>query len=89
MINRDELIELGFKELPHKSVTNTLIYDLGRDRFLSFGCIGTPNEMLFLYEVDRENKQDINDMIAIHNWDYDGYLTVDKLSLLLLFSRIF
>lgn len=84
-MTRDRVIEMGFKELPHRTVTNTLVYDLGRNRFLSLGCIGTPNEMLFMYEVDRENSQDILDMVAMSNYDYDGYLTEGRLSLLLTF----
>jgi len=84
-MTRDKVIELGFKELPHRTVTNTLVYDLGRNRFLSLGCLGTPNEMLFMYEVDIDNSQDITDMVAMSNYDYDGYLTEDKLSLLLTF----
>lgn len=84
-MTRDRVKELGFEELPHKTVTNSLIYNLGRNRFLSLGCLGTPNEMLFMYEVDRNSPDDILDMVAMSNFDYDGYLTEEKLSLLLTF----
>lgn len=85
MINKEQILELGFKELPHFTITGSLTYDLGRGRFLSIGDIGTPNEMLFIYEKDNTDERKINDIVVLHNYDYDGYLTIDKLSLLLTF----
>ena len=79
MTNQD-LIAIGFKEVPHFTVTNSVYYDLGRNRQLSAGNVGTPNEMLWICEVvDKE----ITDLICIHNWDYDGPLTIEKVKTLI------
>ena len=84
-MKREKVLELGFEELPHKALGKPLIYNLGRNRQLSLSNLGNPNEVLFIYETDIENPQDINDMVCLHNYDYDGYLTEEKLSLLLTF----
>lgn len=77
------LIKLGFKESPHLILTNNLIYDLGRNRQLSFSCIGTPNEMLFLCELNEEDNRKIDDLICLRNYDYDGYTTVEEIEQLI------
>lgn len=84
-MERSKLIELGFKELPHANIGNNIIFDLGRNRHLSIGSLNTPNEMLYLCERDRTDQRVINDLICLHNYDYDGYLTFEKLKLLLEF----
>lgn len=77
---RKEIIsELGFKGLPHYTVTGTMIFELGRNRHLSIGSIGTPNEMLFICEVDNKDNSKVTDAVCLHNYDYDGYLTKEKL----------
>ena len=78
-MNKQEAIEIGFKELEHFTVMDAIHYDIGRRRFLSFGCIGTPNEMLFICESDRKNPTKTNDLICLHNYDFDGYITEAKL----------
>lgn len=83
MIIRQELIDLGFKELPHFTIMNSLIYDLGRNRQLSIGSIGTPNEMMFICELDEKDSTKITDLVCIHNYDYDGYMTMNRLKHLL------
>jgi hypothetical protein len=79
MLSRERLTAIGFKEIPHFTVTGSMLYDLGRKRHLSFGSIGTPNEMLFITQTDYENKKKITDLVCLHNYDYDGYLTEEKL----------
>lgn len=74
-MTRDDLLKIGFTELPHFTVMGSLIYDLGRNRQLSIGSVGTPNEMMFICDV--ENKPNI-DVVVLHNYDYDGYLTIEK-----------
>ncbi len=81
-LTKERVLELGFKELPHFTIQDSLIYDLGRNRELSIGCIGTPNEVMFICELDGDN---ITDLVCVHNYDFDGYLTEEKLSLLLTF----
>lgn len=78
-MNNNDLIKLGFKEMPHFTVMNSVVYDLGRGKHLSAGCVGTPNEMVFICEVEEE----ITDCICLHNYDYDGYLTEEKIKLLI------
>jgi hypothetical protein len=78
MITNEDLIELGFKPIPHFTIGNSLTYDLGRYRFLSASSVGTPNEMLFICESNPKDSREITDIITIHNYDYDGYLTKNK-----------
>ena len=74
----DDLLSVGFEKIPHFTITNALIYKLGRHRHLSVGCVGTPNEMLWICETDDQNKKNITDIVCLHNYDYDGYLTIEK-----------
>jgi hypothetical protein len=78
MITKDDLIDIGFNEIPHYTVSRSLIYPLGRHRHLSVACVGTPNEMLFISESDDQNEKHITDIICLHNYDYDGYLSIKK-----------
>lgn len=84
-MERKRLVELGFKELPHPTIGNVLIYDLGKRRHLSLGSLSTPNELLYLCERSLNNEKIITDLICIHNYDYNGYLSESKLNLLLSF----
>jgi hypothetical protein len=77
------LLEIGFEKLPHWTVGNMLIYNLGRKRHLSIGSVGTPNEMLYICECDRNDHKKITDLVALHNYDYDGYLSKSKLETLI------
>jgi hypothetical protein len=78
-MTREEVINMGFEPIPHFTITDSLIYDLGRNRYLSIGDVGMPNEMVFIYEVNDENKNRIDEIIGLHNYDYDGYLTTERL----------
>ncbi len=79
MTNKD-LINLGFKEIPHFTIGNTVLYDLGRRRELSASDVGNCNEMIFLTEIDSDNPKKITDCICVHNYDYDGFLTEEKIT---------
>lgn len=76
-MKKEELIELGFKEFPHLTVMNSLIYDLGRNRHLSIGCVGTPNEMIFICQQEKDSPNETSDLICLKNFDYDGYSTIE------------
>jgi len=78
MITNQQLIDIGFKEIPHFTIGNNVTFDLGRNRDLSASSVGTPNEVLYICEIDEEDKRKINDLICIHNYDYDGYMTLSK-----------
>lgn len=77
-LTRDQVKKLGFYEIPHFTVMGNLNYDLGRNRLLSIGCVGTPNECLFIGQA-QEDKKGYEDLVCLHNYDYDGYITIDKL----------
>ncbi|MGK0174077.1 MAG: hypothetical protein ACI9AT_000440 [Ulvibacter sp.] len=79
MIERDYLRLIGFEEIPHFTVMHAMTYDLGRRRFLSVGSIATPNEMVFIKEMDHDDPRKVTDMVCLHNFDYDGYLTEEKI----------
>lgn len=65
-----ELLEkAGFEKLPHFTVGGHMNKGLGRGRFLSVSCVGTPNEMVFITEEDKPN---VNAVIVARNLDYDG-----------------
>ncbi len=82
-MTEDDLIKIGFKRIPHFTVMNSLVYDLGRRRHLSIGCVGTPNEMIFLCEADYKSEKKIDDSICVHNYDYDGYVTEERIDALI------
>lgn len=83
ILTKDILSDIGFKPLPYASITGSMNYALGRDRILTVSCVGTPNEMLFIGQLDENNEKKINDIIVLHNYDYDGYLEKEKLELLI------
>lgn len=80
MLTRDEVLNEGFSEITHLTLMNVLFYKLGRRRYLSFGCIGVPNEIMSICEVvDENNPKLIRDLVILHDFDYDGYMTLEKL----------
>lgn len=78
MMTTDDLIRIGFKPIEHFTITNSHVYDLGRHRHISVGDVGTPNEMMWISETDDIDSRIINELINLHNYDYDGFLTEDK-----------
>ena len=77
VINKEDLIELGFKESDHYTCLESLIYKLSRDRVISVGCLGTPNEVMFLCEESKVGDY-YTDLVCLHSFDYDGKLTKEK-----------
>lgn len=84
-LKREQLKELGFEEMPHFTIGRSMTYELGRKRLLSASGIGTPNEFLWIceYEKTTNNNKNITDIVCIHNYDYDGYLTITKVKTLI------
>ncbi len=76
---KDDLLNLDFEKMPHFTIGNTLIHKLGRHRQLSVSCVGTPNETLWITETDDQNEKRITNLVCLHNYDYDGYLTISKI----------
>lgn len=71
-MTEEELLSIGFVkgEL-------SLKYHLPRHRFISVLCVGTPNEVVYLCYKDSVDI--VDDLVCVHNFDYDGYLTREKL----------
>lgn len=78
MLTSSSITELGFTVVPHFTVMNSYNYSLGRRQFLRIGGLGTPNEVLYLCEQESDALI-YSDLICLHNYDYDGYLTVADL----------
>jgi hypothetical protein len=76
-MTKEDLISIGFKEIPHYTVMGSLIFDLGRNRDLSVGCVGSPNEMIYICETS-DNDSLGRDVVIIRNYDYDGYTTIEE-----------
>ena len=87
MMERQDFLDLGFTELPHFTIGSSLTYDFGRNRYLSASSVGSPNEMIFIYEISKNNPNEITDVICIHNYDYNGYMTKEKLVKLIDFLK--
>ena len=68
--------------LPHFEVLDGLMYGLSRDRIILFLCIGTQNEILYVGKLS-EDKTKYESLVCIHSYDYDGYLTEERLKSLL------
>lgn len=79
MLTNNDLINIGFKPIPHFTIGNTVVYDLGRHRQLSASCIGTANEFVFLCEQDPDDERVTTDLICVHNFDYHKELTMEKI----------
>jgi len=75
----EDLINIGFEAIPHYTITDSHVYKLGRRRHLSIGNVGTPNEMMWICETSDQDEKFITDLICLHNYDYDGYLTKEKI----------
>lgn len=73
------LERFGFNRLPHFNIMDNLIKDIGRRRILSIGAVGTANEMLWLCEVNATDPNEIDDLVCLWNFDYDGRLYVHHL----------
>lgn len=79
-LKNDDLIQIGFKKIPTFTIGNNVTFDLGRNRQLSASSIGTCNEFLAICEIDDENPKKINEIIVLHNYDYDGALSMEKIT---------
>lgn len=82
-MTKEDYIRLGFEPMGHYTVADALLYQLGRNRHISAGCVGTPNEMLWLCQQDDKDPRITTDLVCLHNWDYDKEMTEEKLTLLI------
>jgi hypothetical protein len=87
-MERQELKDIGFKEIPHFTIGHTLIYDIGRNRYLSISNVSNPNEIMFVCQDTESYDRKATDVVVIHNYDYDGYITLEKVkSIVEVFSK--
>ena len=70
-LTEDMLLKAGGYKLPHMTVTDSVLFDIGRDRILSIGCIEDCNQMAWLQHIEGKK---VTDLVCIHNYDYDGWL---------------
>jgi hypothetical protein len=77
-MERQDLLNIGFKEIPYFTIGNSLIFDIGRFRYISVSSLGTPNEFVWICQASRKDLSKVTDLVCIHNYDYDGYITLDK-----------
>ena len=75
-LTEDVLLKCGFEKLPHMTVTNSMMLDIGRGRQISIGDIDNCNQMMWLQSIAGKK---VTDLICLHNYDYDGWLYVHKL----------
>lgn len=75
------LDKFGFFPHAYFTVRNSWMYNLGRNRQITIGSVGSPNCMVFLQEIGRDSdgNERIDDLICLHNFDYDGKLYVHDL----------
>jgi len=81
-LSNKDFIAIGFKEFSYHTVGNSVSYNLGRRRYLSAVCIGQGNEALFLCEKSEVGNH-YTDLVCIHNRDYDGFITLEKVKALI------
>ncbi len=75
-LTEDWLVRLGGEKLPYHNILNSIFFKVGRNRIVSVGNVGTPNEMIWLCQVNATNDKIIDDLICLRNYDYDGYTPV-------------
>lgn len=77
MLTNEDLINVGFKPYNRFTIMNTVYLDVERDIQIKVGCVGTPNEIVFLVHHWGDACEE-QDLVCIHCFDYDGYLTLEK-----------
>lgn len=78
-ITKEWLVKLKFEKVPHFTVNNAYTLNVGRKRIISVGNVGTPNEMIWLCQINSTDEKKIDDLICLRNYDYDGYTHVHTL----------
>ena len=82
-MSNEEFLSIGFVEYTHKVLNGNMRYELGRGREITIQNLGNPNEFVWLVQIDSENETQITDLICLHNYDFDGYLTLEKIKMLI------
>jgi len=77
----DILKKHGFVELQHEIFPNLFVLSVGRYRKIKIASLNTTNEVVFISQLDYNERKE--DLVCLHNFDYDGYFTEEKLANLL------
>jgi hypothetical protein len=75
-LTEEWLLKFAFYQMPHNTIQNSFMKNIGRGRVISVGCVGTPNEMVFITD---ENGEKVENIITARNFDYDGKTYVHQL----------
>ena len=76
----NNVTELGFAKIPTFTLLETYTLKLGRYRYLSLSSLGTPNEMIFICQTPKDDQSVVEDIVCLHNFDFDGNISLQKLS---------
>lgn len=83
----EELINLGFEHNTISKITDDLDYYIktkfDKIRTITITDINTPNEMIFFKEGDSKKNDIDDDIVVLHNFDYDGYITIERIKALM------
>ncbi len=82
-ITEEQLEALGFKKQTNFTIMPKWDYDLGRERFLSICSPGFPNEILYICSTEPDGDDVRYNIIVLSNYDYDGYISFDRLESLI------
>lgn len=83
MLTEQDLLDIGFKRTSYNvSMVQIMDYSLGRKLVLSVINVGTPNEMVMLCD-DLKHEYHVPEVIAIHNYDYDWFITKERINALI------
>ena len=80
-LTNSDLDLLGFRAFNHFTVGEQSKYQLSRKRHLSAMCVGTCNESFWLCQKNETGE--ISDLICVHNYDRDGFITNEKIKALI------
>ena len=75
-LTEEWLLKFGGEKLPHFNIGDSILFDIGRNRYISISSIGSGNEMIYLKEMNQDNGMECIDLVCLHNYDYDGFMMV-------------
>lgn len=82
-MTKHEATELGFKPVESFTVGDNMVFDLGRGRQLSLSMSTDHYDMLSISQFQEGSQTYIEDIIILHNEDFDGPLTKQKTGIVL------
>ena len=80
MITREQLLSIGFENVKHFTVGDSMRYKLSRGRHISISSIGTGNESIYICDMGDPKNLKIDDAICLHNYDRNGFISLDRMN---------